>query len=364
LQLEKRIFEMSGLATASNDADEADDNMSTSPEETEKEKLQLSWKKTINRLKYFPAKAHSKIRQTVVESIAAARKAQLPLVVAQLREALLQFHPDAAGACKTVALEVLVKHGDYDDADDDDDDDLELDDEDEPKENAAAKQTEGGITSSLCAEAVILNSSLDGQEDASRVDWIAAVKKVKTVSKMASLVTAFCSKASEKLEKIEYETSSLNKALRAWQKASQRKKPSNEDIKEPSEVWANVNFTNDFCLAKVQDYPWWPAKICVAKDKELAESLSTLGRTLVSLVGESGGLRVVKTEELAPFSETPPEDAGYMNQPKDIRTQLDECMTMTRRIIRGRDKKAARASRKKLKTSTDNEFKEEKKLAS
>jgi hypothetical protein len=71
--LEERVFEMTGLAMATLDADEADDNMSTNPEEEKEEQLQLAWKKLIHRLWNVPAKAHSKIRQAVVEAIAAAR---------------------------------------------------------------------------------------------------------------------------------------------------------------------------------------------------------------------------------------------------------------------------------------------------
>ena len=120
---------MTGLAMASKDADEADDNMSASPEDNKEEDLQLAWKRLINRLHRLPAKAHAKIRQTVVEAIAAARKSQQPVVVNQLRDALLQFHADAAGGCKAAALDVLELHGGYDDADDDEDEDDEGEDQ-------------------------------------------------------------------------------------------------------------------------------------------------------------------------------------------------------------------------------------------
>jgi hypothetical protein len=360
LDLEERIFEMTGLAMASRDADEADDNMSASPEENKQEQLQMAWKKLIYRLNRLPAKAHSKIRQAVVEGIAAARKAQQALVVAQLREALLQFHPDAAGACKSVALDILEQHGGYDDFDDEDDEGEDADEE--PKEEKI--QAETVISSVLCAEAVILNSSLDGQEDASRSDWINAVKKSKTVSKMAALAAAFCSKASDKLDKLESEQEALKEAIESWGKASslRKKKTAKEVILEPSEVWTNVTFTDEFCLAKVESYPWWPAKKCIVKGKETAVSLERLGRTLVSLVGESGGLRVVKTDDLLPFSETLPEEDMSIH-PKEMRTQLDDCMAMTRRIIRGKQKKMSKASKKKSNSTGYNDSKEEKKLA-
>jgi hypothetical protein len=116
---------------------------------------------------------------------------------------------------------------------------------------------------------------------------------------------------------------------------------------------------DDFCLAKVENYPWWPAKKCTPKDKKLIDSLNSLERTLVSLVGERGGLRVVQTKDLVPFSETPPEDENLSSHPKETRTQLEECMAITRRIIRGKTKKASRQTKKKKKSGASyNDFKE------
>jgi hypothetical protein len=380
--LEERVFEMTGLAMAARDTDEADDNMSASEdkEEARQELIQLAWKKIANRLHRIPAKAHVKIRQVVVEALAAARKAQQPNVVAELRSALLQFHPEAAGICKTATCEILERHGGYDDADDEDEDDEEDNNEEEDAAPKEDQLPEEGVSSQLCTEAVILNSSLDGQEDASRLDWIDAVKRCKTISKFASLAAAFVRKATEKLEKLETENAKLSDILQVWEKAAAGKKKNTDIIKEqPSEVWANVRFTDEFCLAKVEEYPWWPAKKCVAKNEKLAASLESLDRALVSFVGESGGIRVVKKKEgLRPFSEEAlalllDEDTSSVLRPKEIRTQLDDCMTMARRIIRGKVKKAAKAAKKKKKSSmvssnnnnnnNNTEVKEEKKLA-
>ena len=354
---------------AARDADEADENMSTS-EEDEEAKQAVAWKKIVFRLNRLPAKAHVKIRQAVVEAIAAARKAQLGPVVAELRSALLLFHPEAAGQCKVATLEVLENHGGYDDIDGEDEED-EDDEEVEQQEQAPTEELDTGLSSVLCAEAVILNSSLDGQEDAGRADWIAAVKKTKTISKFAALTEAFVEKASEKLEKLESERDDLLKVIAAWKK-SERRKSGSKDVPGPSEVWADVNFSDEFCWAKVEEYPWWPAKKCEVKDTELAESLVSLGRGLVSLVGESGGLRVVRTsEDVKPFTDTHPTE-DLSDHPKEIRNQLEECMAVARRIVRGREKKAAKASRssKKKKPSSppvpkpaEVDFTEEKKLA-
>jgi len=338
---------MTGLAIAFQDSIDADENMSTSPDdENKEEQLHESWKRQIYRLQRVPAKAHTRIRHLVVEAIAAARKAQQASVVAQLREALLQFHPEAAGACKIEALKILEKYGGYED--DEDEDDQEAEDEEENKEDVQQKaQSEAGLSSVLSFEGVVLNSCLDGQEDASRTDWITAVKKCKTVSKLGALAAAFCSKASGKLGKIESERLALSEALESWEKSSSLRKKPNKPEKEPTEVWTNVTFTDDFCLAKVEDFPWWPAKRCVAKDEKVAKSLASLGRSVVSLVGESGGLRVVVDDKIVPYSETPPEEEDLNVHPKDVRSQLEDCRAMARRIIRAKKRKGPNGSKRK-----------------
>lgn len=77
-------------------------------------------------------------------------------------------------------------------------------------------------------------------------------------------------------------------------------------------------------MAKVDDSPYWPAKKCEAKDKELASKLHSVGRSLVSLIGENGGLRAVKLEEVRPFDGNVVEGDDLDEAPKNIRTQLDE----------------------------------------
>jgi hypothetical protein len=334
--LESRIFEVSGLERAAKDADEADDYMSTSPED-EEEQIKDAWKRIIHRLKRIPAKASAKVRTAVIDAISAARKAHNTEIVAQLRLALVDYHPDAAGGCKTSALEVLAAHGDYEDEDDDDDDAEEDGNLQEDGLIVLPETAESGISSVLCTEAVILNSSLDGQEDAGRNDWILAVKKAKTVSKMAALVSAFVDKASGVLEKIEGESMALCDALDLWEKSNSLKnKKSPQSSRDPSEVWANVQFSDEFCLVKVEEFPWWPARKCFPKDKNLGSRLEGADRILVALIGESGSLRLVKSHSVIRFSETLPEDEDLTTHSREIRSQLDDCMAMARRIVRGK----------------------------
>jgi len=341
LELENRVFEATGLAMVAKEADEADDNMSTSPTD-EEESVQAAWKKSIHRLKRLTAKDHVKIHTAVIEAIANARKAQDTVVVNQLKHALLEYHPQAAGCCKMEALKVLEDHGDYNDEDDDDEDsdDDEILFEQRNEEEKVKVTEESKIASCLCAEAIILNSSLDGDEDANRLEWISAVKKTRTLSKVASFVSAFCNKALSKVERMEAEHGVLTKFLAASSKNTSRTKKSANLIPEPSEVWANVNFTDEFCSVKVDEWPWWPARKCTPKNDALNVKLTSLDRIIVSLVGERGNLRIVKIDDLSPFSEDRPENVTLINnQTREVRNQLDEAMAIARRVVRGIKKK-------------------------
>lgn len=350
LDLEARVAETTNLAVATCDAELADDNMSTDGSEDDKanqERLERAWKRIVNRIRNTPTKRYVQIREMLVDAITAARKAHLSDVVFKLRTALLQYHPSAAGQCKTSAIKVLEEHGDYDE--DDDDPEHEDDEEGNDEKGEAEKEQMPSVVS---AEAAILVSSLQGSDDATRADWIGAVKNCKTISRLAALSTAFVYNAKEKFEKIEVERDELTNALAAWEKEEERlsknragKKTTGKPPKEivgPSEVWANVRMTDNICMAKAEEYPWWPAKKCVPKNPALANSLSNLNRSLVSLIGEMGGLRVVKNENLVPFTgDKIEEDGGETEVSKDIRSQLNDCMTMARRILRGRPNTAA-----------------------
>lgn len=207
---------------ATKDQTEADENMSASgmDDGDDAEKQALAWKKIVNKLKYMPSKRHARIRELVVEAISAARKAQLKTVVGQLRAALLEFHPQAAGACKTSALAVLESHGGYDDEDDDEDIDDEEEVEDPQQETAAEEEV---LPSSLSADAVIANASLDGIEDSTHEDWVTMVKAAKTISRMGTLVSAFVKRATEKLKKNQDEHESLLRAIDTWEKEEERR---------------------------------------------------------------------------------------------------------------------------------------------
>jgi PWWP domain len=340
---------------ATKDADLADDNMSieSADNESNRERLESVWKKLVHKLRQIPARRHSKIREVLVEAISAARKAHLHQVTTELRTALLLFRPNAPNDCKLAAIKVLVFHGDYEATGDDvnvNNEDSDDEGEGDPtNKNNDDLPTDDLAPSVLSAEAAILRSSLGGSDDARREDWVGMVKSVKTISRLASLTTAFIRDAMEKIEKLEVERDELVNALNAWSKVEDRqskqrdaaasKRKANgsapKDIVLPSEVWANVRYSDEICMAKTEEYPWWPAKMCEAKDPYIAKSLSQLKRSLVAFIGEMGSLRVVKTSDLQPFSGQPIEEDDTTEYTKDMRNQLDDCMAMARRIQRG-----------------------------
>ena len=77
-------------------------------------------------------------------------------------------------------------------------------------------------------------------------------------------------------------------------------------------------------MAKADYHPFWPGWKCEAEDEELASSLHSVGRGLVSLLDEKGGIRAVRFEEIRPFDGTIIEDEDLEEASKNVRSQLDE----------------------------------------
>jgi hypothetical protein len=355
LELEERIYQVSGLAMADRDQNVADDNMSAAEEdsaEREKHKIHMAWRKKVHFIRSIPAKRPSYIREALIEAIAAARKASLGNVVAHLRSALLLYHPEAAGDCKQAAIQVLEENGGYD-PDEDDDEDEEEDDEDDELNGE-----DNHRPSNLCFEAMALLGSLGDDENATRRDWTESVKDCKTISRFAALSTAFVRKATTRLKKLLSEREALEKAVEKWQKGRDRHKQYVKNIavsQEQTEMWANVHYTDNFCMVQLDDHPWWPAKKCVAKDQRLEAKLRSFGRQLVALVGEHGELRCVPCDNIKEFTGKAIEE-DMQSFTKEDRAQLEDCVAVARRIVRGTSSKPSAAT-----GATDGIFVEEKK---
>lgn len=340
---------------ADNDQNIADDNMSDADEgateealEREQSKTLMAWRKKAHLIKVTPAKKPGVIREALIQAIAAARKAHLGQIVSQLRSALLLYHSDAAGECKQAVIAILEEHGGYDPEDEDEEENNNNNNEEETKSEGDAEEVETPVPSNLCFEAVSLLGSLGDDDKATRSDWTDSVRQCKSLTRFAALSTAFCRKATAILEKLMSERQSLEKALDRWQREDDRKKraaasnslgkKNNRKVVEPpTEMWANVDYTNEFCMVRLENHPWWPAKKCVAKDVALQESLRSFDRVLVAMVGEHGELRCVKNEDARVFTGSAIDDdlEGFS---KEDQSQLEESLAIARRIIRGQAK--------------------------
>jgi len=155
-------------------------------EETkDEEKKGQGWKKLINGLNRIDTKKHAKVRHTIINAITVAREAGQNKVVAELRGALKKYRESAAGAAKMAALEVLSRHGSYDVSEKDQSDDVDIDD-DATSDAASVSQGEGDDSRSdslLGEEAAALGGCIDGSDDATRDDWVSAVKNCKTIAR-------------------------------------------------------------------------------------------------------------------------------------------------------------------------------------
>lgn len=176
LDLEQLVFEITGLSVTTQDADEADDNMSATSEDErsrQEQKEKVAWKKTIHCLRNVDTKRSGQIREVVVEAITAARKAHLHGVVVKLRSALLLHRPMAAGECKSAALAVLDSHGGYYQEDSDSD-------ESDADEDIVEEESTPSL---LPLEAMMITGNLAGDDHADRFDWIEGVNSCKTLSR-------------------------------------------------------------------------------------------------------------------------------------------------------------------------------------
>ena len=356
------MFEVSGLAMATRDADMADDNMSETEGDddagngkdkldeadkkaAEERRLKRRWRKILHALRDVPAKRCAQVREHVANAITAARKAKMGDVLSELREAMMEYQPDAAGECRRSAIAVLDKHGGYKPEEEDDDEDDDSDDNDDTQQaNDDEDDDDDEIPSNLSGEAMMMTGSLLGDDDANRVDWRDAVKSCRTLSRFGALLCAFSNAADTMMAKMEGEREALHRIIEMWEKEEARKARSRKTYKlhpnteralnKRTEVWADVNYTDDICMVKLDTYPSWPARKCTPKDPSLAASLHPLNLELVSLVGEDGNLRLVKPSNVTEFTGSIDDKDLAAVQP-DLQSQLVDCITMARRIVRG-----------------------------
>jgi hypothetical protein len=128
------------------------------------------------------------------------------------------------------------------------------------------------------------------------------------MTRIAALSTALKTIAMPKLQKVAKDKKNLSKAIEYWEASFKtRKSRSNKKKKESfdsaSEVWAPTEITTQtLIMAKVEGYPWWPARVCDIKDSDVADSLKRLDKEMISFIGEEH-LHVVDSHgEIRSFS--------------------------------------------------------------
>lgn len=318
IDLEKRIYSITGVERATKEVDEANDNVSVVSNESDDckaesellERANYAWKKKIYSLHSILPRRASAVRDIIISAIAIARKGNITDVLEDLREALKLHRPGAGGRARTMALNLLQKYGFTLREDDSNESDIE----DSPSEIASIQDSnenreDSQATSFLSSEAMMINGSLEGDDNADRVDWNDAVTTCRSVSRFAALVTALKSRALPRLDKLIKDKKVFSKAIAYWETSGKTRKKGKKNTHQSkkyssaTEIWANVEASNQFVMCKVEGFPWWPACVCIPKDDESAESLVSLNRMLVSFVGEQHLYVVDKVSEVKPFNE-------------------------------------------------------------
>jgi len=121
--------------------------------------------------------------------------------------------------------------------------------------------------------------------------------------------------------------STLVEALDYWHGAQKRRskgKGQKEQYNSMIEIWTNTIVTNNFVLGKVEGFPWWPARVCKAKDPGIASLLEETNRVLISFVGERHLHVVNGSSEIMPFATDFEEDSLSKQFSTDIVKNLKE----------------------------------------
>ena len=345
LELEKRVFTITGYAMKEQALEEAEryagahEGDDEDSDEDERAKAELGWKKKIYSLTNIPVRKAAIIRDVIIAAITIARKAHLHGPLEDLRAALTEHRPTAANKAKLMALEVLERHGGYipdeDESDDEEEDAMEIDNEAEDEGEQAMKTVE----TLLCDDANRIFASIKEEDNTARDEWIEGVKACKQLPVFAAFVEGLAFKGDTLLLEMQNDRANLDAAIKYWDSAAGKKsRGSTKKLKydSSSPVWTDYELTQEFVWAKVEGYPWWPSRVCVAKDKDVAQQLETVQRKLISFVGMEDISCVDAEDEIRPYGgETSPmEDATVY--PEKTMEELKRSVTIVRRILKGR----------------------------
>ncbi len=148
---------------------------------SQKEPSPTAWKKKIYSLNKIQGRNVNAVRDCIIAAITLARKNKQKEALLGLRESLHVCSPNSAVEARESALGVLSKYGGYEPPSDDNSDDSYANEG--SLENLDNQENDESVESLLCAEAMMISGSLDGDETADRIDWKDAVMGCKTLSR-------------------------------------------------------------------------------------------------------------------------------------------------------------------------------------
>jgi len=297
----------------------------------------LHGRKKFFSLESKSARSVDAVREILISAIAITRQSGISDVQSELQHALHLFSPTSAKDAIVAALSVLDKFGGYEKPQVDKSEDEDTENED-LFETAVTKDNklQEMHASLLCGEAMILEGCLSCDINANRDDWKDAILETRTVSRLAALVQVLIKKSISMLTKMDKDRKTLLDAIKSWDnKRSLRKEQKREKYGSSTEIWADTVVTDRFVLAKVEGYPWWPSRICSAKDNSITSALSTRNRVLISFVGDHN-IRVVKSpSEICELNEKKKcINLSFVTEEK--LKKLKKSLKMTERILDGR----------------------------
>jgi hypothetical protein len=137
---------------------------------------------------------------------------------------------------------------------------------------------------------------------------------------------------------MEIDRETLSNALKFWEEQESNPKAKTRGSKQKgkgvirkkgtydsaSEIWAHTKLTDKFVLGKVEGAPWWPARVCEAKDPTVVASLAATNRIIISFVGDQYLHVVSEDDEIRPFYEQKLSDEDMSEYTADMIKNLEE----------------------------------------
>ena len=194
--------------------------------------------------------------------------------------------------------------------------------------------------------------------------------------RFSAIAFTFLEKAEQLLTKQQEARIRLDEAIEDWDVSGSKKRKRKFKYDSSTEIWADVVLTDEFILGKVKGYPSWPARKCKPKDKELVAALKSVGRTIISFIGETHLFAVkdkdmfdyvddIDDKELSAFSSEIKESFQKVKSSLLLSFNImiksifllflffmyRQSMTMTKRILRSRERDSTQIMEEKKSTS-------------